>query len=111
MENKELIKKLKKRTSQARQKMWKLVLFVLNKHFFQGNESMRYPKEKCGFGPKGKCRFGQLPGGGYIWQCSECGAFNLIEGEEIIADWTVEKCSRCQKMFLIGKPHEGKEDK
>lgn len=38
----------------------------------------------------------------------ECGAVNAAE--ENVADYTMEKCDRCQKMFLMkNKPHKGKE--
>lgn len=53
---------------------------------------MRYSKEECGD----------------FWQCPECGAVNAAE--ENVADYTMEKCDRCQKMFLMkNKPHTGKE--
>lgn len=53
---------------------------------------MQYSKEECG----------------YFWQCPECGAVNA--SEENVADYTVEKCDRCRKMFLMkNKLHKGKE--
>lgn len=46
---------------------------------------MQYSKEECGD----------------FWQCPECGAVNATE--ENVADYTMEKCDRCQKMFLMKK--------